>query len=167
MPLLGAIKNYLQKAREEADRAHDRRLNSGPAESAGPSACASIPEAKRPLKEPASNLWIGIDLDGTLAHFDGGSNLCRIGPPVPLMLERVKKMLADGVRVKIFTARASDPEQMPLIQNWLKANGLPPLEITNIKDYNMIRLYDDRSIQVEQNTGRIITANGNQGEDWG
>ena len=76
-------------------------------------------------------------------------------------------MLADGVRVKIFTARASDPEQMPLIQNWLKANGLPPLEITNIKDYNMIRLYDDRSIQVEQNTGRIITANGNQGEDWG
>ncbi|MBU3951695.1 MAG: hypothetical protein KKF12_16290 [Proteobacteria bacterium] len=40
---------------------------------------------------------------------------------------------------------------------WLDENGLPQMEITNVKDYGMQRLYDDRSIKVEKNTGRIIS----------
>lgn len=103
--------------------------------------------------------WIGVDLDGTLAYWDTASSIEKIGEPIPKMKSLVLKLIDDGMRVKIFTARAQDPEQIPLIQSWLKANGLPELEITNIKDYYMQRLYDDRSIQVEQNTGRLIEDN--------
>jgi len=48
---------------------------------------------------------------------------------------------------------------LPIIRDWLKDNGLPELEITNVKDYYMHRIYDDRCIQVEKNTGRLITDN--------
>jgi hypothetical protein len=36
---------------------------------------------------------------------------------------------------------------------WLKAQGLPELEVTDRKDFGMIELWDDRAIQVVQNTG--------------
>ena len=100
--------------------------------------------------------WIGVDLDGTLAHWDSDASFDCIGKPIPSMLSFVQRMVENGLRVKIFTARAGEPSQLPLIRKWLCSNGLPPLEITNIKDYGMQRLYDDRSIQVEKNTGRII-----------
>jgi len=80
----------------------------------------------------------------------------KIGKPVPSMLALVKELINNGIRVKIFTARAQDPEQRPIILKWLRANGLPELEITNVKDYNMQWLLDDRCIQVERNTGRLI-----------
>ena len=37
--------------------------------------------------------WIGVDLDGTLAHYDKWRGVEHIGKPVPVMLERVKKWL--------------------------------------------------------------------------
>ena len=96
-------------------------------------------------------------MDGTLAYDNPRLSLSKIGDPIPPMLARVKKMVDNGMRVKIFTARASDTEQLPIIRKWLAENGLPELEITNIKDYSMLRLYDDRCIQVERNTGRLIS----------
>ncbi len=146
--MLNSIKNYLSKAKEEATREH----TISPGERKKPDTGGK--SGYDPDNLPA--VWTGVDLDGTLALFDAGSSLARIGRPVVPVLNMVKKMIANGERVKIFTARAQDPEQIPLIRQWLKQNGLPELEITNVKDYNMIRLYDDRCIQVESNTGRII-----------
>ncbi|MCG8686970.1 MAG: hypothetical protein MI892_18970 [Desulfobacterales bacterium] len=118
----------------------------------------SGPDAKKEAVSSgfASGPWFGVDLDGTLAVWDETSSLNRIGPPIPAMVDYVRRMVDNGIRVKIFTARASDPEQIPLIQSWLNQNGLPGLEITNVKDYYMERLYDDRAIRVERNTGRIL-----------
>ena len=48
--------------------------------------------------------WIGVDLDGTLAKY-GSWNGGQIGDPIPLMVERVKQWIAEGVEVRIFTAR--------------------------------------------------------------
>jgi len=100
--------------------------------------------------------WIGVDLDGTLAHYDGWIGPEHIGDPIPKMMERVKGWISDGKQVKIFTARCSDPEQIQPVRNWLKKQGLPDLEITNIKDYGMIELWDDRCIQVVSNTGERV-----------
>jgi len=97
--------------------------------------------------------WIGVDLDGTLAHYDGWRGLEHIGEPVPAMLERVKQWLADGKEVRIFTARASEPEAIPHIEAWLEKHGLRGLAITMTKDFKMIELWDDRCIQVVPNTG--------------
>jgi len=100
--------------------------------------------------------WIGVDLDGTLAHYTGWKGMEHIGVPVPPMLERVRKWVAAGITVKIFTARACVPEQIPFVHEWLEKHGLPCLEVTNVKDFAMIELWDDRCIKVEPNTGRVI-----------
>jgi len=101
--------------------------------------------------------WIGVDLDGTLAYYDEWRGVNHIGKPVPAMLERVRRWVEEGKRVKIFTARASVPEfDVAVVHGWLTELGLPELEVTNAKDYAMIECWDDRCIQVEPNTGRRV-----------
>ncbi len=97
--------------------------------------------------------WIGVDLDGTLAHYDGWKGKEHIGEPIGGMLFRVKKWIADGQKVKIFTARASEPEQIPYVMVWLEKHGIGGLEVTNVKDFAMIALYDDRAVQIIPNEG--------------
>jgi hypothetical protein len=108
--------------------------------------------------------WVGVDLDGTLAEYKGGVSPEHIGPPVPKMVELIKSILAEDIEVRIFTARVAgdrdgiDPRTTKkLIQDWLeKECGLPRLEVTNIKEFNMVELYDDRAVQVEFNTGELV-----------
>lgn len=102
----------------------------------------------------AASGWIGVDLDGTLAHYTGWRGPDHIGEPIPAMLERVKAWLADGVTVKIFTARICEPELGPPIAAWLERHGIGGLEITNVKDFAMVELWDDRCVRVMPNTGQ-------------
>lgn len=146
--MLNSIKKYLKRAKEEVDREYTIQS------SKNDTAIREKTDSKE--TQNLSRGWTGVDLDGTLAYHYRSDRYDKIGEPVPAMLKLVKKMLNNGMRVKIFTARVEDPEQLPIIRKWLKDNGLPELEITNIKDYGMLRLYDDRCIQVERNTGRLI-----------
>lgn len=100
--------------------------------------------------------WIGVDLDGTLAVFHGWQGPEHIGEPIPAMVDRVKKWLADGQTVKIFTARCTIPEQIPPVREWAKKMFGVDLEVTNVKDFGMTVLWDDRCVRVEPNTGRVI-----------
>lgn len=105
--------------------------------------------------------WIGVDLDGTLAHYEGW-NGPGIGKPIPRMVDRVLKHLRKGDRVKIFTARVTvdDPklldEQVELINLWCLEHLNTVLEITATKDLHMIMLYDDRCVQMVPNEGITI-----------
>lgn len=49
--------------------------------------------------------WIGVDLDGTLSEYDGLCSAFHIGKPIKPMVNFVKRMLSDGLDVRIFTAR--------------------------------------------------------------
>ncbi len=100
--------------------------------------------------------WIGVDLDGTLAEYGGWKGPNHIGAPILPMLDRVKRWLADGREVRIFTARACIPEQVAPIAVWLDRHGIGGLSITNVKDFGMVELWDDRCVQVEPNTGRPV-----------
>jgi hypothetical protein len=106
--------------------------------------------------------WIGVDLDGTLAVYDGWRGHRHIGRPVPAMVERVKKWLAAGAEVRILTARVSTPDGIEreqsrsAIRAWSVQHIGQALEVTNEKDYEMIELWDDRAIQVIPNTGMAI-----------
>lgn len=103
------------------------------------------------------NLWIGVDLDGTLAEYSGWKGFENIGKIIPTMADRIKIWLKQGKVVKIFTARASGGEQaISYIHNWMLKNGLPVLEVTNVKDLNMIELWDDLCVSVETNTAKIV-----------
>ena len=105
--------------------------------------------------------YIAVDLDSTLAVFTEYVSHDHIGEPIPAMVERVQKMLMEGKTVKIFTARMSDVdpkkrlEILDAIHAWTLKHIGRSLEATCIKDYGMVELWDDRSIQVEANTGRV------------
>lgn len=112
--------------------------------------------------------WIGVDLDGTLAHYEGWVGVHHVGAPIPLMVDRVKAWLAEGTTVKIFTARVYDhlndeslQEQIrrPII-DWCKEHIGQELEITCVKDFGMIELWDDRAVSVKINTGLVIGGTG-------
>ncbi len=98
-----------------------------------------------------------VDLDGTLARYTGWQGPDHIGEPIPLMQERVMKWIAAGKTVKIFTARASAPEQIPVVKEWLLKHGFGDLDVSNVKGFDAVEIWDDRAVTVEKNTGRILT----------
>ena len=104
--------------------------------------------------------YIAVDLDGTLAFYGDSHDALHVGEPIPAMVDRVKAWLAKGIEVRIFTARVSIPEHVryvvPVIEAWCLKHIGRVLPVTCQKDYQMLRLYDDRAVQVEMNTGRLI-----------
>jgi hypothetical protein len=101
--------------------------------------------------------WIGVDLDGTLAHYNSGQ-WPQIGDPIALMVERVKTWHARGIPIRILTARAGITADHVRIQAWCQQHlGFTP-PITDKKDFDMILLFDDRAIGVKSNTGRYDAA---------
>jgi hypothetical protein len=113
--------------------------------------------------------WIGVGLDGTLAFYEKWEGAHHIGEPIWPMVERVRQWVQEGRRVKVFTARVADPRTRPqntlYIQRWLVLEcRLPPLEVTNVKDYDMVAQYDDRAWHVVQNQGVILTMPPNEKE---
>ena len=127
-----------------------------------------MPEVEGLKKEKE---WIGVDLDGTLSEFHEEEYFGKYGPetigkPIPEMVERVKKWIMEGKRVKIFTARASFKTAKHLgtqswkmkkaVHQWLLEHLGFDLEVTHEKDFAMIELWDDISlVGVERNTGKI------------
>lgn len=106
--------------------------------------------------------WVGVDLDATLAYYDGWICRFHIGEPIMKMVEFIKSLQASKIKVKIFTARVSlrAPELViKNIQNWTEKHGLGRLEVTNVKDIGCLVILDDRAISVEPNTGRLLVDN--------
>lgn len=100
---------------------------------------------------------IYVDLDGTLAEYGGWKGPEHIGKPVQAMLDRVYQWIREGKTVKIFTARASVPEQIPPIQSWLAELGLHDIEVTCVKGFDGVEFWDDRAVTVEMNTGKVLS----------
>jgi hypothetical protein len=109
------------------------------------------------------NGWIGVDLDGTLAVYDHWRGPEHIGEPVPRMVERVKGWLEEGIEVRIFTARVSSDgtparvleamDAQAAIERWCVRHLGRKLPVTNVKDYAMVELWDDRAVAVLPNEG--------------
>lgn len=113
--------------------------------------------------------WIGVDLDGTLAEYQGWKGEEHIGPPIAAMVDRVKRWRAMKCEVRIFTARVTvflddDATErtrsllavVSAIQRWSQEHLGEILPITNVKDYSMVELWDDRCVQVVMNTGNPV-----------
>lgn len=117
---------------------------------------AKTPDALRKRMAAESDITIAVDLDGTLAKDDGWQGISHIGEPVPAMLARVKEWIGRGKNVVIFTARANDKAAIPYIEEWLKANGIGGLKITNVKTGDIDEIWDNIAVRVEKNTGQRI-----------
>jgi hypothetical protein len=95
------------------------------------------------------------DLDRTLSFY-GEWDRGTIGKPIPAMLAKVKAALNNGDEVRIFTARADDPKNIPPIKAWLKKVGLPDLKVTNEKTPDATEIWDDKAKEVVGNKGTFI-----------
>lgn len=95
--------------------------------------------------------FVGVDFDKTLATHRTGS--MAIGKPIKPMVKKVKRMLSEGKDVRIFTARPKSVH--PKIKQWTKENLGKALPVTNKKQHNMYRFYDDRAVHVNANRGTI------------
>ena len=109
--------------------------------------------------------WIGVDLDGTLAKSVKSKAAEDIGVPIHRMVKQVKKWLAQGQDVRIFTARVNPYHRRiealrarRAIEVWSKRHLGQVLPITHEKDWHMILLFDDRARQVEHDTGRVVVS---------
>lgn len=123
-----------------------------------------------PYMNLGSDEWIGVDLDGTLAHYQQWTRWNHIGKPIPKMVERVQQWLGIGITVKIFTARVgfdtdtckisgqifTKQQMIDVIGIWTFKHVGEPLVATATKDFNMRELWDDRAVQVVANTGIAI-----------
>lgn len=102
---------------------------------------------------------IAVDLDGTLAHYDGWKGVEHIGDPIQSMKEQVLNLYNMGHSITIFTARVgTDKEGMrsyEVIADWLKKHGFPPLAITNVKERKFTHILDDRAYHVIPNKGEM------------
>ena len=93
--------------------------------------------------------WIGVDFDGTLAHYDHYRGNHHTGAPIDAMVKRVRQWLHEGRDVRLFTAR--DPH--PALKRWMQEHLGQVLPITRTKDSHMVAIYDDRAVQVKRNKG--------------
>lgn len=102
--------------------------------------------------------WIGVDLDGTLAKYDGWKGPDVIGDPIPKMVDRVKRAIGSGRKVKIFTARVagdSDGIARRAICKWCRQHLGLELPVTCIKDQHCREIWDDIAKKVYKNTGNM------------
>ena len=108
------------------------------------------------LHEDKSKEWLGVDFDGTMSVYDRFKGNNHVGPPIPKMINRIKRWLSDGENVKVFTARADSEVARKAIRIFCKKHIGKILPITNKKDKYMKRLYDDRAEKVAKNSGEIL-----------
>lgn len=113
--------------------------------------------------DPASRGWIGFDLDGTLAaHVREGQGPYEIGPPIPEMVDRLRRLLDKGYDCRILTARvaliyANCGEQHAEVRRWVFEHIGRWIPVQPNKDGHMWVLFDDRAVAVERNTGRLLS----------
>ena len=97
-----------------------------------------------------------VDFDGTLAVYRGWFIA---GEPIEEMVDRVKRWIAEGKDVRIFTARVApgkdEARQRELVQQWCWDYLGRELPVTNAKDGGTEAIYDDKAFRVEKNTGRV------------
>lgn len=115
--------------------------------------------------EPAKRRVIAVDLDGTLAVYDVWRGEEHVGEPIAPMVERVRRWLDAGHDVRIFTARAFTASAVPPIERWCAEHLGRVLPVTNVKRHDVNEIWDDRAVQVERNTGRVVGVEPNEVTD--
>jgi hypothetical protein len=113
--------------------------------------------------------WVGFDLDKTIAVDDGDwKGPHHIGEPIWPMIVLMKRLIAEGTEVRIFTARVSGKysmtpavrRQAESIERSIKVWALDvvgcDIVVTCVKDWDMLYFYDDKARQVVENKGVTV-----------
>jgi len=83
-----------------------------------------------------------IDFDGTMSAYTGWKGLTELDPPL-LNARKALILLSRDFKLVCFTTRAIGTPD--LIEQWLRRNGFPPMEVTAVKKPCHLMI-DDRAI---------------------
>lgn len=125
-----------------------------------------VPASYRYKAKERPRDWEGFDLDGTLAHWDRSLGILGIGEPLKVMASKARRAIAEGVDVRIFTARVA-PESLEYygltlaeteaaIEAWCIKHLGRKIPITCRKDIGMRTVHDDASTEVIFNRGVTV-----------
>ena len=100
--------------------------------------------------------WVGVDLDGTIAEYHDWKGIDHVGDPIPSAIVFVKSLLDRGIDVRIFTARVAEgPDAVPPIEAWCEEHLGRKLPVTNVKDFDLLFMVDDRAVPMRTNEGSV------------
>lgn len=119
--------------------------------------------------------WVGFDLDGTIIPHGNNDDVINhriIGEPYAEIVQLIHKHKAEGHEIKIFTARVSlgcgydmsnasvdrilfAKQARESIQTYCLVYFGEIFDVTCEKDFNCVRIYDDRARHVICNTGKV------------
>lgn len=101
---------------------------------------------------------IAVDVDGTLAQYDGWKGAEVIGDPIASVVDQVKKEKENGTRIIIHTTRTNSAinkthttEQLvAIVRGWLDKHSIPFDEVWSGTGKPIAHIYlDDRSVNVK------------------
>lgn len=91
-----------------------------------------------------------IDFDGVISKYDGWKGSEHHGKPMRGAKGFVDRLIKAGFKPVIWTTRDKIK-----IEKWLKENGFPDLEVTNIK-YPSVVYIDDRCVQFKGDFNELV-----------
>lgn len=112
--------------------------------------------------QPANKKWLAVDLDGTLAHYDGWKGIDHIGAPVKGIVDKIIQRYKEGWGIAIFTARVSEKHEAEQAEKaiwaWVDKYELHQFisGITCIKHKHFVEFWDDRAKEVPKNSGMVV-----------
>lgn len=103
----------------------------------------------QPLRDKL--IWVGVDLDGTLAYplWTPDNPTSDIGDPIPESIKKVQELVDNGYKVIVHTSRPWTDYQA--IEQWLVHYGIPFKEIQCGKPLYAAYV-DDRAVRAEESS---------------
>lgn len=110
--------------------------------------------------------YFWCDLNGTLVFHEKGTPVFDaegrfiIGKPVNRMVRRIRRMLSEGMKIKIMSGsvglggnKAETAERT--IKDWCKEHLGRELEVTATITPRCLGIFNDKAIPIVRNTGRV------------
>lgn len=115
------------------------------------------------MSEPFYTL---VDFNGTLVHHERGGKVVdddgtvHIGEPIPRMVEKVKKLLAQGMTVKIMCGTVGEggpkgEKMAAAIREWTREHLGEECEPTGTVTTRCLMIWNDKAKEVVRNAGRF------------
>lgn len=93
---------------------------------------------------------VSIDFDGVISNYNGWKGENHLGKPINGAKEFIIRLIKEGFKPVIWTTRNKNK-----IEEWLKNNKFPNIEVTNTK-YPSVVYIDDRCVQFKGNFKELI-----------
>lgn len=118
-------------------------------------------------QKPGDGYYFLVDFNGTLAHHEKGAKVIDgdgepiLGAPIKRMVERVKRLIASGMEVRIQCGTVGEggkngEKMSAAIREWCKKHLDQECAVTGTITPKCLGVWNDKARGVIRNTGRFV-----------